>query len=337
VWTCDAALAVDVADALHALGDDDSLGVAAARLRAGVTAERCRAAWVLGRLADRSAIPALCEALTDGDQSVRGAALDALARVGRDVAAAHAAAALVSDPSDEVRRRAVRAIGRLSAQPAAAVHPAVNDESPVVRREAGRLGAWLATEDVGRLLTDRDPEVRWTTAANAGRGAQALLISALVSDPHPSVRLGAAQTLGRLDGDQTTAALIDAALDDPDAMVRARVLRLAGDKLSNGRLGLRLRDELESGFGHRRQMALRTLAKLSLRLTTREADAVSQDPDPDVRLALAQLAGKLVDPPEPTFARLAEDADPAVRHAAGLHQDLEQARRLFLDRDAWQR
>jgi hypothetical protein len=84
-------------------------------------------------------------------------------------------------------------------------------------------------------------------------------------------------------------------------------------------------------------MALRTLAKLSLRLTTREADAVSQDPDPDVRLALAQLAGKLVDPPEPTFARLAEDADPAVRHAAGLHQDLEQARRLFLDRDAWQR
>jgi hypothetical protein len=67
-------------------------------------------------------------------------------------------------------------------------------------------------------------------------------------------------------------------------------------------------------------MALRTLAKLSVRLTHTEAAAVAHDPDPDVRLALAQLAAQLVDPPEYALGILGEDADPTVRHAVALHQ-----------------
>ena len=320
VWTCDPALAGDVSGALRALGDRDTLGAAVARLRAGPTAERCRAARVLGQFADRVTIPALCGALTDRDESVRGAALDALARAGRDDVGAHAAAELVTDASDQVRCRAVRAIGRLSAHPARAVHPATSDSSPVVRREAGRLAARLTVEDVGQLLADPDNEVRWTTAANAGRGAEGLLIVALQSDAHAAVRLGAAQTLGLLGGEQSIDALLAAALEDPDAMVRARALRMTSHQLSDEEVATRFRDELKRESGRRRQMALRTLAKLSVALTHTEAAVVAHDPDPDVRLALAQLAAQLVDPPHYALEILGRDGDPTVRHAAALHQ-----------------
>jgi HEAT repeat protein len=319
-WTCDPALTGEVAAALRALGDRDTLAAAVTLLRAGLTAERCRAARVLEQFADHATIPALCEALADRDESIRGAALDALARVGRDGAAARAAAGAVRDPCDEVRLRAVRAIGRLSAHPAQAVRAAIEDPSPVVRREAGRLAARLTVDDVARLLADHDNEVRWSTAANAGRGAEALLISALESDAHPSVRLAAAHTLGLLVDSETIKALVTAMLEDPDAMVRARALRVVGHHLSDRELATRLREELDAPSGRRRQLALRTLAKLSVRLTPTEASAVAHDPDPDVRLALAQLVSRLVDPPDYALAILLHDDDPTVRHAAMLYQ-----------------
>lgn len=321
VWTCDPSLAPDVARTLRTLGDRGALATAAGRLRTGPAAERCRAARVLQRLADRDAIPSLCEALGDRDESVRSAALDALASIGSDYRAARASAALVTDSSAEVRRCAVRAVGTLSRDPAPAVNPAIDDSSPRVRREVGRLASRLATADVARLLGDRDLEVRCATAAHGGRGSEALLASALASDPQPRVRLEAAQTLGLLGGDLAVDALISGALEDSEAIVRAKALRLAGEALPPQELAARLRDALADSGCQRRDMALRALAKRSVCLTEAEAAAVARDVDPDVRLALAQLADVLVDAPEPVLALLAADEDRDVRHAAASGQD----------------
>jgi hypothetical protein len=198
VWTCDPILVFDVAGTLRALGDHEAVDAAIARLGLGPTAERCRAARVLERFADRRAIPALCRALADEDETVRAAALDALARLGNDARAARAASALVADSSGEVRRRAVRAVGRLSRNPAAAIRAAVGDPWWIVRREAALLAARLDAADVSRLLADHDPQVRAAAAANAGRASKAALVATLESDRLPSVRLAAAQTLGLL-------------------------------------------------------------------------------------------------------------------------------------------
>jgi len=319
LWTCDPALVMDVARTLRTLGDQQTVTVAANRLRAGLTAERCRAARVLERFADRRAIPALCDALSDADASVRGATLDALARVARDDVAAHAAALLVADPNAEVRRRAVHAVGCLSADPAVAVRPAIGDPVPAVRREAGRLAARLAAPDVARLFADHDPEVRCATAASASRGTEAMLASALRSDAHPRVRAQAAHTLAVLGGDVAAAALLGAILHDRDAVVRARSLRMASDTLSEPVLVACLHHELMSADASSRQMALRALARLSAQLSGAETVAIARDPDPDVRLALTQLAGVLVQRPKGVYVLLAGDVDPTVRHAAALH------------------
>jgi HEAT repeat protein len=320
VWTCDPMLVMDVAGTLRALGDDATVDAAIGRLGVSATAERCRAARVLERFADRRAISALCAALSDEDGSVRGAALDALARLGHHSGAATTAAALVKDVDGEVRRRAVRAIGRLSRHPADAVRPAIGDPMPLVRREIARLAARLDRADVSQLLGDPDPQVRATAAANAGPLSKATLMSVLMSDPHPAVRLAAAQTLGMLGGPEAGAALIEAALDDDDAMVRARALRLAEETLSHPGLVARVRDRLLAGRGHRQPMTARALAKLSGRISEAEALRLAHDPDPGVRLALAQVAAAIVDPPEHVLSLLADDEDATVRHAAAVHR-----------------
>ena len=321
VWTCDPMLVMDVAGTLLALGDRDTVDAALERLAAAPTAERCRAARVLERFADPRARASLCEALTDEDASVRAAVLDALARLGHDSRAARAAARLVTDADGEVRRRAVRAVGRGSRHPAEAIRPALRDPLAIVRREAASLAARLEAADLATLLADHDPHVRAAAAAGAGRASEAALVSALESDPHPVVRLAAAHTLGLLGGHGAAAALIAAALDDAEATVRARALRLAQETLSHPRLVAGLRAELAVGSGHRREMALRALAKLSVGISEADALRVAGDPEPGVRLALAQVATAIAASPDRVLSVLAIDDDATVRHAAAIRRD----------------
>ena len=314
-------LVMDVAGTLLALGDRETVDAALERLAAAPTAERCRAARVLERFADPRARASLCEALTDEDASVRAAVLDALARLGHDSRAARAAARLVTDADGEVRRRAVRAVGRGSRHPAEAIRPALRDPLAIVRREAASLAARLEAADLATLLADHDPHVRAAAAAGAGRASEAALVSALESDPHPVVRLAAAHTLGLLGGHGAAAALIAAALDDAEATVRARALRLAQETLSHPRLVAGLRAELAVGSGHRREMALRALAKLSVGISEADALRVAGDPEPGVRLALAQVATAIAASPDRVLWVLAIDDDATVRHAAAIRRD----------------
>jgi HEAT repeat protein len=316
VWACDDALAGDVARTLRALDDRETLAMAVARLRSGPPAARCRASRVLERLGDTQARPALRDALGDRDASVRGAVLNALAQLGRDREAAGAAAVLVGDPVAEVRRRAVRAVGRLSDHPAPLIATAINDESPPVRGEAARLAARLPLGDVRRLLADREIEVRRTVAANAGRGAEGVLAHVLARDGHPSVRLAAAERLGLLGGEPAESALLAAALDDAQPMVRARALRRAGDLLTEQELSARLRGQLWTPPAERRAMALHALAKLPGRIPRDDAMRLAADAELEVRRALAQVAVDAVDAPADVLALLLDDDDHEVRHAA---------------------
>jgi hypothetical protein len=94
---------------------------------------------------------------------------------------------------------------------------------------------------------------------------------------------------------------------------------MASDTLSEPVLVACLHHELMSADASSRQMALRALARLSAQLSGAETVAIARDPDPDVRLALTQLAGVLVQRPKGVYVLLAGDVDPTVRHAAALH------------------
>jgi HEAT repeat protein len=303
-----------------ALGDRDTVEVAVRRLGDGPSAERSRAARVLECFADTRSVPALGAALADRDASVRGAALDALARFGPDAGATGAVALLVSDPSADVRRRAVRTLGRVVAQPDASVSRAVDDASSAVRREAALLAARLAPERVSRLLADRDAQVRVAAAGHAGVSAEPAVIQALRTDPHPDVRHAAVETLTLFGGNAAGEALVDAALADDDAIVRAAALRAADETLSHARLVADLRRRLHSPESRCRAMAVRALGKLSSVIPDALALTVAGDPDPEVRLALAQACATVVADPIRVFDALAADDDPTVRHAAFVHQ-----------------
>jgi HEAT repeat protein len=315
VWTCDEALVGDVAATLRALGDVETFDTAVTRLRSGPSAGRCRAARVLDRLGDRRARGTLIVALGDRLGSVRAAALDALAGLGRDRSAAAAAGGLVGDPEVDVRRRAVRSLGRLGDEPAA-LERAATDASPSVRREAARLSRRLPAAAVAQLLADREVEVRVAVAGGAGRGAEAVLADALEHDPHPRVRLAAAERLGVLGGTHATGALVDVAVGDPDALVRARALHAAGDLLTGAELADFVREQLDAPAAARRAMALRTLARLGSRLSASEASRIVRDPSAAVRRALAEVAVEALDAPASVLAELRSDADHGVRHAA---------------------
>jgi HEAT repeat protein len=326
LWDCDPALVKAVARTLVALGDRQTVHVAVRRLVEGPSAERSRASRVLECFADPRSVPALSTALEDRDASVRAAAVDALARFGRDPDTAGAVARLVSDPSADVRRRAVRALGRMVADPNASVGAAVDDASSVVRREAALLAARLTPERVSRLLADRDPQVRVAAAAHAGVHAEPTVIGALRTDPHPDVRQAAVETLGLFGGEAAGEALVEAALADDDAIVRAAALRTADETLSHARLVASLRRRLVGPEGRGRAMAVRALAKLQCVIPDTEALTLAGDPDPEVRLALAHVAATVVADPERVFDTLAEDDDPTVRHAAFMHRPHESVR-----------
>jgi len=70
---------------------------------------RVQAALVLGKLADRRAVPALIQALSDENESVRGVAATSLGRIG-DKAAANALLSATNDSSEFVRTQAKKAL-----------------------------------------------------------------------------------------------------------------------------------------------------------------------------------------------------------------------------------
>lgn len=173
---------------------------------------RRTAAESLGKIGDRSAVPALLPVLKDQTPSVRAAAAQALGRTASptdtDVVASLIRA--LQDPADRVKQVAAIAIGDI--EPPAAELRAVADllraSDVQVRRAAvralllGETGPFM--EALLALLDDPDADVRQGAVAalslSGDQRAAAALAKRLSNDPSPAVRAEAAYHLGHLGG-----------------------------------------------------------------------------------------------------------------------------------------
>ena len=211
------------AEALGKLGPP-AVGPLTESLKNGNIDVRWMAAVALGDIADPAAIPPLVAALNDEDTYVRSRAALALAAIGKPAEemliatlstgcervrwgaalalgriggddAVGALIGLFSDPDDDVRRRAVSALGDAGEAAIPALLEAIQTGGPYVR------------EGVTAALS------------RIGRPAISALASALCTDNDPRVRLGATLALGRIGGPAAADILIEA-LEDEDEDVR---------------------------------------------------------------------------------------------------------------------
>jgi HEAT repeat protein len=315
--SADLSLVSDLASALRAIRDDQAVETAIAGLREEPYVRRLAAAFALGVLRDPRAAGALREVLKDKLAGVRKAALGALAELGPNAESADACAQLLSDPDPHVRIAAIRAVARATVRPGPLLAEVAGDEQQLVRLEAARHVASLPHPAAEALLADPDLRVREAAAHAAGRTQIDGLAGLLSDDPAADVRHAAASTLGRL-GDAEVAELLLPAVEDPDAIVRAAVLRSLERIL--GRVGAvgRLSRELRAERPRRRRASLYALAHLKGKEAHAEVARLVEDPDSGVRLALVEVVDELLSDPVPPIRYLADDADPYVRHSAEL-------------------
>lgn len=146
-------------------------------LQSADAAERARAASDLGHLYEDTAIEPLQRALSDEDPSVREAAAEAMTWISSVAESARSAVPALCDRLSDldwwVRMHAAEALANISDE--AAVDPlveALKDKHPLVRMHvAGALGAIgdpRATEPLKQALRDVDPRVRMYAAAALG-------------------------------------------------------------------------------------------------------------------------------------------------------------------------
>jgi HEAT repeat protein len=257
-------------EAATALGDLDSPAQKAIPslllgLKDPDPAFRARAAETVGRIAGlswaRDAVGLLTAALDDSDPRVRACAAGALGdfwfesrpAIPRLVAA-------FDDPAADVRLAAIRAFQRVGKIPAAsrdAVLRLLQDPDARVRRSALQriedddLDSETVVEALVAALRDPDSEVRAAAATALGRAH--VWSSSDEDRPRYQVR-------ARLPRPPSAAAILRAALDDPDARVRAAAADLLPvfDDLNDRTLPL-LRDKL-----HDPDAAVRSAAALGL-------------------------------------------------------------------------
>lgn len=223
----------------HSSVDPDAAAVAALAemlVKDPYPYSRANAAYALGAMGARSAVPLLLGALKDSAPNVRSSAANVLKSMRPD--AGSGIPPLVdalkdSDPS--VRSGAADALAMMGHEARSAVpslFDALKDSNPLVRSSAGKALAYIDPHANGTIpamiqaLKDSDEDVRSGAADALGtigaeaRSAVSSLLDAL-KDPYPSVRSSAAQALGTVGTDaKTTAPALVYVLRDSDASVR---------------------------------------------------------------------------------------------------------------------
>jgi HEAT repeat protein len=323
------AMAAGIARALRSVGDPTVVDLAIGGLRDNRYPRRLAAARALEALGDPRARDALCAALRDSIAGVRAAALSALAELGRNEQAALQASALLTDPSPEVRLAAVSAVARTARHPGTFLVAVAQDPDRRVRLELGRHLAALPDAAATLLLTDGDLRVREAAARGAGSRQVRALAVMLGNDRSRDVRCAAAQALRDL-VDERTAELLLPGLEDPDAIVRAAVIRALATSLGTGGAVSRLCGELGSRSAHRRRAAIYALGHLEANHAGTDVARRVDDPDPEVRMAVIHTAASLHADPEPLIRYMAADLDPAVRHSAETWLEREHASTTML-------
>ncbi len=313
--TADLSLVADIAKALRRIGDGRAVDLAIAGLTGEPYTRRLAAARALGALADARATFMLRIALQDAIAGVRVAALDALAQIGPATDEAGACARLLPDPNPQVRVAAVRAVARIASQPGNLLSSLAQDSDRSVRLEVAQHVATLTDPAASLLLNDPDLRVREAAARAGGMRQVGALAVLLIDDPGVDVRRAAASALGGL-GDPRIAEVLVPGIEDPDAVVRAAVLRALVGLVMRGGAVRRLRHELASNRPARRRASVYALAHLEALEAADDVRQLVDDPDPDVRLALIHTAGSLAPDPEALVRHLREDRDAAVRGSA---------------------
>jgi HEAT repeat protein len=234
---------------------------------------RLQAAYILGLLKDRRAVPGLVKALGDPHYAVRAAAAMSLGKIG-EPAAAEALIRAASDEESWVRAEVMKALGLLGARVAiATLWVALDDADWKVRLEASKaLGRIPDKRSVGPLarILERGLESE-DLVAEARRALRRLAsvvdVSELIeklrgsSDKHERAR--AAVVLDTL-GDRSAVPALIEGLSDKDSYVRWRcALALAG-------LGdRRALDPLKKLLDRENDQRVRTAAEFAVRRLSR--------------------------------------------------------------------
>ncbi|MBM4049097.1 MAG: HEAT repeat domain-containing protein, partial [Planctomycetes bacterium] len=223
-----------------------------ADLRSSLASVRAQAAAALGRSGDKSAVPALCDALKDADKDVRREAAKALGTL-RDAQAVPALMAALRDSDRNVRFHTASALGEIKdGKAAAALLQALRDPEWCVRDQAAwALREIRSPESIGPLvaaLKEKDADVAhvlWLLQQIGGQEAVGHL-APLLRGRDVETRLRAVRALTELQSPATVEPLIAALKDSAPEVRRAAVdalLKVGGERAEKPLAELRSREQ----------------------------------------------------------------------------------------------
>ncbi|HZN54891.1 MAG TPA: HEAT repeat domain-containing protein [Candidatus Polarisedimenticolaceae bacterium] len=250
--------------------------------------------------------------------------------------------ALLSDPDETVRAKAVLAVGQIGeAGSRPDLERATHDATAVVRARAAFALGLLAEADpaaIAPLAADASPEVRAAAIEALGRihrDTSLPAVQAALDDPDATVRVAAALAAWKFADPETLMEGLIAALGAPDARVRAAaayalarlasapaappssgapVGRLSASDVTRARTALAAR--VGDGEPEVRMQIARGLASPRDAGETAVVGALSGDRDPRVRVSAVRSLGYPGIPIKPYLDRAATDRDLTVARTA---------------------
>ncbi|HJO37059.1 MAG: peptidylprolyl isomerase [Vicinamibacterales bacterium] len=275
-------------------------------------------------LASAWAVDATAQSAADDPLAFRQAMLAAEDSRAADPADLATLLAGVGSPDDEIRRIALRALGRLErADLSERIAASLDADAPAVRAEAANaLGQSLQRDGdpsafvaalLVRLEREREPTVRGTAARTLGRlpyrdaatvRRVETALAILAASTEPVVRLGAVgglEALGRLQGEH-------------GPLADGTLARLTAAALARGAGGTGGANEANETAARTRRLALSTLIGADA-VTSTIIEAVLGDPDLQLRRLAALALRTTADLPgrEPLIARALADGSFMVR------------------------
>ena len=273
------------------------------------------AAEALGKIGDPRAVPALIQALKDGEKGVRQVAAEALGNIG-DPRVVPALIHALADEDWGVCRKAAEALGNIGDPAVPALIQALADEDWHVR--------WGAAEALGNIgdpavpalihaLADEDWGVRRKAAEALGKIRDPRAVPALIQalkDKDRDVRRGAAEALGKIGDPRAVPVLVQALREDWHVgWVAAEALGKIGDP----RAVPALIQALKEGDGGVRRWAAEALGKIGDPHAVPALIQALKDEYWLVRREVTEALGKIGTPAVPALIQALKDEDWFVR------------------------